>query len=114
MKKAAHRMGRAKNGKEVVVSKKIAFKTKDGKEVSFAPKGKNAAKKKVHMKSLEKRLTAMEKAILHYNHAVEAHKERKKGAGDKPEVGKSDVKVDKPAKGKKAGSSAIVVGKGQV
>lgn len=91
--------------------KTIAFKTKSGKEVSFVPKGKAVAKKKVQMKSLEKRLSAMEKAILNYNHAVQAREERKKSEGGEQGVRKGGKQGDKPAKGKKANEVVVVDGK---
>lgn len=101
------RMGRVKKEPE----RKVAFKTKDGKEVCFAPKGKMVVKRAAHMKALEKRLTAMEKAVLNYNHAVQVHEERKKSEGGKQGDRKVASKGDKPGKGKKAGQVVVDVGK---
>lgn len=89
--------------------KKISFKTKSGKEVVFSrPSGKAKVSR---AKSFEKRLSAMEKAILNYNHAVQAHQERKKSQSGEQVVGKSGKQGDKPAKGKKPAPVVVDVGK---
>jgi len=93
--------------------KKIAFKTKDGREVSFVKKPKTAGKaeKGGHMKMFERRLSAMEKAILSYNNAVQAHQARKKSEGGEQVVGKSGKQGNKLEKGKKTAASVVDVGK---
>ena len=94
--------------------KKIVFKTKDGREVNFVKKPKPAGVRvsgKNQMKMLEKRLSSMEKAILHYNNAVQTHQARKKSEGGEQVVGKSGKQGDKPTKGKKAAASVVDVGK---
>jgi hypothetical protein len=58
-------------------AKKIAFKTKDGREVSFKKKANGPQEKKT-IKLLEKRLSAMEKAVSHYNASVREHQEKRK------------------------------------
>lgn len=95
------------------VGKPIVFKTKDGKEVSFVPKPKTAVEKKKRgqMKLLEQRLTKMEKAILDYNNAVQAHQERKKNKGGESQDGASAGAGDKLGKGKKATALVVDAGK---
>lgn len=62
-------------------AKKIVFKTKDGKEVSFKKKpGGAKVKKENKMKTMEKRLSAMEKAVIQYNKAAAKHNEKKEKA----------------------------------
>jgi hypothetical protein len=61
-------------------AKKIAFVTKDGKEVSFKKKPGAAGQKKskaATFKVLEKRLSTMEKAILSYNKSAAKHNENR-------------------------------------
>lgn len=69
-------------GKRLMKAQKISFKTKDGRDVTFKKKG-NGAKAQKTMKMMEKRLSAMEKAVMQYNAAVrkreEKPKEEKKG-----------------------------------
>lgn len=89
--------------------KKIVFKTKDGKEVNFVKKPKAAVARvsgKNQMKMLEKRLSSMEKAILHYNNAVQTREARKKSEG-----GEQVAEKSKSAKGKKAAAPVVDVGK---
>jgi hypothetical protein len=58
-------------------SKKIVFKTKDGREVSFKKKpGVVKVKKENQMKTMEKRLMAMEKAVMKYNKAAVKRNEK--------------------------------------
>lgn len=59
---------------------KIAFTTKDGKTVSFKSTGVKKVKAATRVKALEKRLSAMEKAVLHYNRGVEESKKKKSDA----------------------------------
>jgi hypothetical protein len=67
--------------------KPIAFKTKDGKAIEFKSGGVKKAKAVVRVKQLEKRLSAMEKAVMKYNHDVKVNKE----------VKEKKVKLDKDA-----------------
>lgn len=62
------------------LKKNIAFKTKDGKEINFKKKGTHAKTSKVVLnqdKKVVKSISALEKAILQYNHAVQNTKEGK-------------------------------------
>ncbi len=60
-------------------AKKIVFKTKDGKEVSFKKKpGAAKVKKENKIKTMEKRLSMMEKAVIQYNKSVREHQEKRK------------------------------------
>ena len=83
-------------------SAKVAFTTKDGKAVQFKPAGTKAAKTKMHVKQLEKRLSAMEQAVMKYNNVVqqrEVQKQKKElqvDAVEKPK--KVAVKSQKPQK----------------
>jgi hypothetical protein len=100
---------------------KIAFKTKDGKAVSFKSTGVKQVKAVARVKQLEKRLSAMEKAVLSYNAAVEKRKKEKSdsdasgvGAG---KVGRGGgvgggVRKGKSEGPKAAGSSSGVKGRG--
>ena len=68
-------------------AKKVVFKTKDGKEVSFKKKVGAAAVKKVKAwDAFERRLAAMEKAVSGYNAAAKAHNEKRE-AEKKGKVG---------------------------
>lgn len=68
-------------------AKKIVFKTKDGKEVSFKKKpGAAKVKKENKIKTMEKRLSAMEKAVIQYNKAAAKHNEKKEKAKAKESV----------------------------
>jgi uncharacterized membrane protein YgcG len=61
--------------------KAISFKTKDGKDIVFKTHvGVTKAKQTARVKMLEKRLTAMEKAVLKYNHDILKSKEKKQAA----------------------------------
>lgn len=81
--------------------KKVCFKTKSGKEVVFSPGSSSAASKAKlsRAKSIEKRLSIMEKAILDYNKKVEEHNARK---SDKSELLPPGKKV-RPETSKKFG-----------
>jgi hypothetical protein len=81
-------------------AKKIVFKTKDGKEVSFKKKQGAAKERKVKaLKAFEKRLTAMEKAVIHYNTAVQKHHEKKeKEKGEKKVVNIAALTMKKSKK----------------
>jgi hypothetical protein len=58
-------------------AQKISFKTKDGRDVMFKKKG-NGAKAQKTIKMMEKRLSAMEKAVMQYNAAVRKREEKSK------------------------------------
>jgi hypothetical protein len=81
-------------------AKKIVFKTKDGKEVSFKKKPGAAKERKVKgMKAFEKRLSAMEKAVIQYNSSVQKHREKKeKEKGEKKVVNIAALTAKKPKK----------------
>jgi hypothetical protein len=92
------RMGKTK----APPAKKIAFKTKDGKEIAFKSTGGHG-KQSVRVKQLEKRLSAMEKAVLKYNDAVQsnkAKKEQQRASGERAD-GAGASKADKQTKGSK-------------
>jgi hypothetical protein len=80
-------MGKAK---AVVPAKQIAFKTKDGKEIAFKST-RGHGKPDARVKQLEKRLSAMEKAVSKYNNAVQVKKAVKEQQSDKPVKGGKDV-----------------------
>ena len=58
--------------------KPISFTTKDGKSIAFKSGGVKKAKTAHHVKQLEKRLSAMEKAVQQYNSGVAAASAAKK------------------------------------
>jgi hypothetical protein len=96
-------------------STSISFRTKGGKEIAFKAKGTNAKKRQVHVKQIEKRLSAMEKAVMQYNNAVQTAKTTKAVGGESGEraVGKSGKQENKPAKGKTADQTVGRAGKGK-
>lgn len=82
----------------------IAFTTKGGKEISFSS-GSSAKSKigKAHIKQLEKRLSAMEKAVLKYNNAIQNSQAKKVKALQVSEQqdgkgARKEVKLSKGAK----------------
>lgn len=81
-------------------TKSISFVTKSGKEVTFKPTGSRSKARSTHVKQLEKRLSAMEKAVMQYNNAVQNHQAKRKAGGESDECkdGKGVVKADKPIK----------------
>ena len=96
----------------------IAFKTKDGKAVSFKSAGVKNAKATVRVKELEKRLSAMEKAVKQYNTSVDKQKREKKAGSDGAGVGGSKVGGGRgvsggAGKGKVEGSVGVVKGGGR-
>jgi hypothetical protein len=92
-------------------AKQIAFTTKDGKTVNFRPTGKKAASAGKTIKALEKRLSAMEKAVIKYNEDAVRHKEKQQQQvpeggkhGKQARVGKADF-TDKGKKDARAAKS---------
>lgn len=76
--KATNEGAMARTINAAMKKKPISFTTKDGKSIVFKSGGVKKAKAAVRVKQLEKRLSAMEKAVLKYNHDVEKNKEKKK------------------------------------
>lgn len=93
--------------------KPIAFTTKSGKEVVFSSgssaKGKIA---KGHIKQLEKRLSAMEKAVLKYNNAIQSSQAKKAKAlqASEQQDGKGSRKEIKLIKGAKPAATVARLG----
>jgi hypothetical protein len=80
----------------------IAFTTKGGKEIAFKAKGSNAKRRQVHVKQMEKRLSAIEKAVMQYNHAVTTPTAKKGVSKEEPEKVKKTIQtVLRGGKGKK-------------
>ena len=95
-------MGKAK---AAAPAKQIAFKTKDGKEIAFKST-RGHGKPDARVKQLEKRLSAMEKAVSKYNNAVQAQKVRKEQQqSDKPAKGGKDAAA--PARVGEAGKAKV-------
>ena len=52
-------------------STSISFRTNGGKEIAFKAKGANVKRRQAHVKQMEKRLSAIEKAVMQYNKDVQ-------------------------------------------
>lgn len=92
------------------VKKGVSFVTKGGKEISFKSTGSRNKTRTAHVKQLEKRLSAMEKAVMQYNNAVQNQQAKRKAGceGGECKDGKSGSKKDESSKSK---ASAKTVGK---
>lgn len=90
-------------------TKSISFVTKGGKEVTFKPTGSRSKARSTHVKQLEKRLSAMEKAVMQYNNAVQNQKAKKQAGceGGECKDGESVVKADKCVKGKASTKTVV-------
>ena len=75
-----------------IKKKPISFTTKDGKSIEFKSTGVKKVKATQHVKQLEKRLSAMEKAVMKYNRDVQlsrAKEKEAKGVGKKEKTKES-------------------------
>lgn len=85
-------------------SKTIAFTTKDGKKIQFNKTGSKTKTKDIpNIKHLKQTRSALEKAIHHYNHAVQNYQTKKqKGESNQQNNKKSVSKSNFFNKSKKA------------
>jgi hypothetical protein len=85
------------------LKKGVSFVTKGGKEISFKSSSDRSNKSTTHVKQLEKRMSAMEKAVMKYNIAIQKHEAKKAKAveGEERQSKKAGVKTVAKVEGKK-------------